>query len=62
MASGEIKFYGPMGVGILYGKENWLNKMPPYQTGGEMIYKVSFNGTTYNDLPFKFELFGTASI
>jgi cysteine desulfurase/selenocysteine lyase len=49
------KFYGPMGVGVLYGKEEILNEMPPYQTGGEMIKTVTFEKTTYNDLPFKFE-------
>lgn len=49
------KIYGPNGIGILYGKEKWLNKMPPYMTGGEMIKKVSFEKTTFNELPFKFE-------
>jgi len=49
------KMYGPTGIGILYGKEKWLNEMPPYQTGGEMIKDVCFDGTTFNDLPFKFE-------
>ncbi|MDH6308827.1 cysteine desulfurase/selenocysteine lyase [Dysgonomonas sp. PFB1-18] len=49
------KVYGPNGVGVLYGKEKWLNQMPPYQGGGEMIKTVSFNGTTFNELPFKFE-------
>lgn len=49
------KFYGPMGVGVLYGKEKWLMEMPPYQTGGEMIKTVTFDKTTFNDLPFKFE-------
>jgi len=49
------KIYGPNGVGVLYGKEKWLNQMPPYQGGGEMISRVSFNGTTFNELPFKFE-------
>jgi cysteine desulfurase / selenocysteine lyase len=49
------KMYGPTGIGILYGKEKWLNKMPPYQGGGEMIKRVTFEKTTYNDLPFKFE-------
>jgi cysteine desulfurase/selenocysteine lyase len=47
--------YGPTGFGILYGKEEWLNKLPPYQGGGEMIKTVSFEKTTYNDLPYKFE-------
>ncbi len=49
------KLYGPTGIGVLYGKEEWLNKMEPYQGGGEMIKTVSFEGTTYNELPFKFE-------
>ncbi len=49
------KLYGPNGIGILYGKEKWLNEMPPYKTGGEMIKKVSFEKTTFNELPFKFE-------
>lgn len=49
------KIYGPTGVGVLYGKEKWLNALPPYQGGGEMISSVSFEKTTYNELPFKFE-------
>lgn len=49
------KIYGPTGVGVLYGKENWLDKLPPYQGGGEMIQHVSFEKTTFNELPFKFE-------
>lgn len=49
------KIYGPTGVGVLYGKEKWLNAMPPYQGGGEMIANVSFEKTTYNEIPFKFE-------
>jgi cysteine desulfurase/selenocysteine lyase len=49
------KVYGPTGIGILYGKERWLNEMPPYQSGGDMIDRVSFAKTTYNELPFKFE-------
>ena len=49
------KMYGPTGIGVLYGKEEWLEKMPPYQGGGEMIGTVSFEKTTYADLPFKFE-------
>jgi cysteine desulfurase/selenocysteine lyase len=49
------KIYGPTGIGILYGKEKWLEKIPPYQGGGEMIKKVTFKKTTFNDLPFKFE-------
>jgi len=55
------KMYGPTGVGILYGKEEWLNKMPPYQGGGDMIKDVTFEKTTYNELPFKFEA-GTPNI
>jgi len=55
------KTYGPTGVGILYGKENWLNQLPPYQGGGDMIKEVSFEKTTYNELPFKFEA-GTPNI
>ena len=49
------KVYGPTGVGVLYGKEDWLDKLPPYQGGGEMIQHVSFEKTTFNELPFKFE-------
>lgn len=49
------KIYGPTGIGVLYGKEAWLNKLPPYQGGGEMIKTVTFEKTTYNELPFKFE-------
>ncbi len=49
------KIYGPTGIGVLYGKEKWLEKMPPYQGGGEMISSVSFEKTTYNELPYKFE-------
>jgi len=49
------KVYGPTGTGVLYGKEHWLNEMPPYQSGGDMIDRVTFEHTTYNDLPFKFE-------
>lgn len=49
------KVYGPTGVGVLYGKEEWLDKLPPYQGGGEMIQHVSFERTTFNELPFKFE-------
>jgi cysteine desulfurase/selenocysteine lyase len=55
------KMYGPNGVGVLYGKKKWLNKMPPYQGGGEMISEVSFEKTTFNDLPYKFEA-GTPNI
>ncbi len=49
------KVYAPTGVGVLYGKEEWLDKIPPYQGGGEMIKHVSFEKTTFNELPFKFE-------
>ncbi|MFY7756885.1 MAG: cysteine desulfurase, partial [Flavobacterium stagni] len=55
------KVCGPTGTGILYGKEAWLNKLPPYQGGGEMIATVSFEKTTYADLPHKFEA-GTPNI
>lgn len=49
------KMYAPMGIGVLYGKTQWLEAMPPYQGGGEMIKTVTFEETTYNELPFKFE-------
>lgn len=49
------KMYGPTGIGVLYGKEQWLDKLPPYQGGGEMIESVSFEKTTFERLPFKFE-------
>ena len=49
------KVYGPTGIGILYGKEEWLDHLPPYQGGGEMIKNVTFEKTTYNELPYKFE-------
>jgi cysteine desulfurase/selenocysteine lyase len=49
------KMYGPTGVGVLYGKEEWLEKLPPYQGGGEMIDKVTWEKTTFERLPFKFE-------
>ena len=55
------KVYAPMGIGVLYGKEEWLNKLPPYQGGGEMIEQVSFEKTTFNKLPFKFEA-GTPNV
>lgn len=55
------KIYGPTGIGVLYGKEEWLNAMPPYQGGGEMIDLVSIDKTTFNKLPFKFEA-GTPNI
>jgi cysteine desulfurase/selenocysteine lyase len=49
------KIYGPTGIGVLYGKEKWLSELPPYQGGGDMVEKVTFEKTTYNELPFKFE-------
>jgi cysteine desulfurase/selenocysteine lyase len=55
------KIYGPTGTGILYGKEDILNEMPPFEGGGDMIKSVSFSGTVFNDLPFKFEA-GTPNI
>ncbi|MBC7384026.1 MAG: cysteine desulfurase [Bacteroidia bacterium] len=55
------KLYGPTGVGVLYGKRALLDAMPPYQSGGEMIKEVSFEGTTFNELPYKFEA-GTPNI
>jgi len=55
------KVYGPTGVGALYGKREWLEKLPPYQGGGEMIKEVTFEKTTYNELPYKFEA-GTPNI
>lgn len=55
------KICGPTGTGILYGKEDWLNKLPPYQGGGEMIKEVTFEKTTYAELPHKFEA-GTPNI
>ena len=55
------KVYGPNGVGVLYGKEKWLEEIPPYQGGGQMISEVSFDGTTFNELPYKFEA-GTPNI
>lgn len=55
------KLYGPNGVGVLYGKKKWLKQIPPYQGGGEMIAEVSFEGTTFNELPWKFEA-GTPNI
>lgn len=55
------KMYAPMGIGVVYGKEKWLNAMPPYQGGGEMIQQVTFEKTTYNELPFKFEA-GTPAV
>ena len=55
------KMYAPMGIGGLYGKTEWLEKMPPYQFGGEMVDKVSFEKTTFNKVPFKFEA-GTPNV
>ncbi len=55
------KMYGPNGVGVLYGKRKWLEQMPPYQGGGEMISEVSFGKTTFSEIPFKFEA-GTPNI
>ncbi len=55
------KLYGPTGIGVLYGRENLLEKMPPFMGGGDMISKVTFTKTTYNELPFKFEA-GTSNI
>lgn len=55
------KLFGPTGTGVLYGKRSWLEKLPPYQGGGEMIKEVSFEKTTYNEIPFKFEA-GTPNI
>ncbi len=61
IAFSSHKMYGPTGIGILYGKENRLNEMPPYEGGGDMIKNVTFAKTTYNELPFKFEA-GTPDI
>ncbi|NLB25371.1 MAG: cysteine desulfurase [Bacteroidales bacterium] len=55
------KMYGPNGVGVLYGKKEWLNQMPPYQGGGEMISEVTFKKTTFSEIPYKFEA-GTPNI
>ena len=55
------KLYAPMGIGVLYAKEKWLEKMPPYQTGGDMIRTVSFDKTDFNVLPYKFEA-GTPNV
>ena len=55
------KMFGPTGIGILYGKRAWLERMPPYQSGGDMIASVTFEKTTYNELPYKFEA-GTPNI
>ncbi len=61
LAFSAHKLFGPTGVGVLYGKKELLEAMPPYQGGGEMIKEVSFAGTTYNELPYKFEA-GTPNI
>ncbi|MCF6360971.1 MAG: cysteine desulfurase [Cyclobacteriaceae bacterium] len=61
LAASAHKMYGPTGVGFLYGKQHLLEEMPPYQGGGEMIKEVTFEKTTYNDIPFKFEA-GTPNI
>jgi len=55
------KMYGPMGIGVLYGKEKWLEELPPYQCGGEMVKDVTVERTTFNELPFKFEA-GTPNV
>ncbi len=55
------KMYGPTGIGILFGKESWLNTLPPWHGGGEMIDQVTWSGTTYNQLPYKYEA-GTPDI
>ena len=55
MAFSGHKMYGPTGIGVLYGKREWLEKLPPHEGGGEMINHVRWEGTTYNDLPYKFE-------
>lgn len=61
LAFSAHKLYGPTGMGVLYAKEKWLNEMPPYQGGGDMIKTVTFAKTTYNELPYKFEA-GTPDI
>ena len=55
MAFSGHKMYAPTGIGVLYGKREWLEKLPPHEGGGEMINRVRWEGTTYNDLPYKFE-------
>ncbi len=55
------KMYAPMGVGVMYGREEWLSQLPPYQGGGEMISEVTFEKTTFNELPFRFEA-GTPTV
>ena len=61
LAFSAHKMYGPTGIGVLYGKEKWLNQMPPFEGGGDMIKTVTFAKTTFNELPFKFEA-GTPDI
>ncbi|NNF04871.1 MAG: cysteine desulfurase, partial [Rhodothermales bacterium] len=61
LAFSSHKMFGPTGVGVLYGKEDLLDRMPPWQGGGDMIEEVSFEGTTFNELPYKFEA-GTPNI
>jgi cysteine desulfurase/selenocysteine lyase len=61
LAFSAHKMYGPTGTGVLYGKRKYLESMPPYQGGGEMISEVTFEKTTYNDIPYKFEA-GTPNI
>jgi len=61
LAFSAHKMYGPTGIGVLYGKEKWLNQMPPFEGGGDMIKTVTFSKTTFNELPFKFEA-GTPDI
>lgn len=55
------KVYAPMGIGVLYGRETWMRRLPPYQFGGEMIETVSFDGATFNELPYKYEA-GTPNV
>jgi cysteine desulfurase/selenocysteine lyase len=55
------KVFGPTGIGVLYGKEKWLEEMPPYQGGGDMILSVTFEKTVFNALPYKFEA-GTPNV
>ena len=55
MAFSGHKMYGPTGIGVLYGKREWLEKLPPHEGGGEMIHHVRWSGTTFNELPYKFE-------
>ncbi len=55
LAFSAHKVYGPTGIGVLYGRRKWLEQLPPYQGGGEMIQRVSFGGTTYGEIPYKYE-------